>query len=271
MRSPVVITDPADPRVAGFRLIADRRRPAGKVVVEGPVACTRLLARGGLVESVLTLEGRRLDVPEGVDWFSVGREVMTRVVGHDHHRGVLAIALQPPEADLAAVFTTERVVGVEGVNDSENLGSIIRTGVGLGFVSFLLDPTTTDPWYRRCVRVSMAHGFDAVFHRSSDWPATLAGAKAAGLALAALTPAGSTELSGWAPPPRVMLLVGSEGGGLSDDTLSRADVRVSIPMRPPVDSLNVSHALAIAAHHVSLAHGVSRVEPLSTARSSLPS
>ncbi len=270
MTGPISISDPADPRVAGYRLIADRRRPAGKVVVEGPAACARLLGRLGVIESLLTLEGRSVDVPDGIEWYSVTREVMIRVVGHDLHRGVLAIAHQPPPVALPAILAADRVVAVEGVNDSENLGAIIRTGVGLGFSSLLLDPTTTDPWYRRCVRVSMGHGFDAVFHRSSNWPETLGGLRAAGLTLVALTPGGSTNLADWIPPSRVVLLVGAEGPGLSAETIAMADVRVTIPMQPPVDSLNVSHALAIAAHHVSQAHRVPGVKP-STDLLSLPS
>jgi tRNA G18 (ribose-2'-O)-methylase SpoU len=78
--------------------------------------------------------------------------------------------------------------------------------------------------------------------------------------LAALTPAGDVPLAALARqvapadedwrPPRIALLLGSEGPGLSDAALARADLRVRIPLAPAVDSLNVAAASAVAFAHV---------------------
>ncbi len=249
MSPSIAIDDPADPRLDPYRALKDRDRQPGKVLVEGPVACLRLLAERPF-DSVLSLQAwtARLEgrIPPSTAWYVVDREVMAAVVGYDHHRGVLGVTDQPPWAGMTEILEATRAVVFEGVNDAENLGSAIRTAVGLGFGHFVLDPTTIDPWYRRVVRVSMGHGFGARFHRTVEWPEALSSLTTTGFTVVALTPTGR-PIAGVSPPDRPALMVGAEGSGLSAEALAGAAIRVGIPMTPAVDSLNVGHALAIAA------------------------
>jgi tRNA G18 (ribose-2'-O)-methylase SpoU len=84
----------------------------------------------------------------------------------------------------------------------------------------------------------------------------LAALRDAGYAIVALTPAPDAADITEAPAllrrggrPRVALLLGGEGPGLSGDALAAADLRVRIPMRTDlIDSLNVGAASAIALH-----------------------
>jgi tRNA G18 (ribose-2'-O)-methylase SpoU len=82
------------------------------------------------------------------------------------------------------------------------------------------------------------------------WPEVLPAVRASGLTIVALTPHESAEaLDRFVErqrPPRVALLLGNEGAGLSDAAAASADVRVRIPMRTDVDSLNVAVAAGIA-------------------------
>jgi tRNA G18 (ribose-2'-O)-methylase SpoU len=113
----------------------------------------------------------------------------------------------------------------------------------------LLSPTCADPLYRRSVRVSMGEVFAVPYAKLDPWPDALQQLRAAGFTVLALTPATDAvpiqRLTG-AQRARPALLLGAEGPGLSASALAASDVRVAIPMRAGVDSLNVAAAAAVA-------------------------
>lgn len=112
----------------------------------------------------------------------------------------------------------------------------------------LLDPRCCDPLYRRAIRVSM---LSVPYARLSPWPAALAGLRADGFRLLALTPEpAATPLRDVPvdPADRIAVVVGAEGPGLSGRVLGSADERVRIPMSSGMDSLNVGAAAAIACY-----------------------
>ena len=143
-----------------------------------------------------------------------------------------------------------RVLVLEGINDHENLGALFRNAAGLGVDAVLLGPRCADPLYRRSVRVSMGHVLRVPFVRLPSWPelrSALAGFTV--LALAPHPP--SVPLSTVdASTPRLALLLGAEGPGLTAEALAAADTSVRIPMAAGVDSLNVATAAAIALYHL---------------------
>ena len=142
-----------------------------------------------------------------------------------------------------------RVIVLERVSNPTNLGVIVRSAAGLGVDAMLLDPTCTDPLYRRVARVAMGEGYAFPWAWLPRLPDGLDVVRAAGFRLLALTPdAGATPLDdvAVADDERVALLFGAEGPGLSAATLAAADQRVGIPMRGGVDSLNVGVAAGIA-------------------------
>ena len=147
-----------------------------------------------------------------------------------------------------------RVVVLERVSNPTNLGVVLRSAAGLGMDAALLDPTCSDPLYRRTARVAMGEGYGFPWAWVPRLPGGLDVLRAHGFGLIALTPdAGAVPLDELAPDgdddpdrDRVALLLGAEGHGLSPETLAAADVRAGIPMRGGVDSLNVGVAAGIA-------------------------
>ncbi len=260
---PLLITDPADERVADFRdLVAGDRRPGtergtGPVIVEGVPAVERLLASPYPVRSVFGIPGRvsALDLPDGVAAYEADRWVLSDVIGFRLTRGVLASADRLPPADLDELLAgpdpaaPRRLAVLEGLNDHENIGSIARSAMALGVDGLLLDPTCADPLYRRCVRVSMGHVLSLPIAVLGDWPGGLDRLHEAGYLTVALTPAddavdlGEVDL---AASPRTAVLLGAEGPGLTEAARTAARVRARIPMRAGVDSLGVAAAAAIA-------------------------
>ena len=262
------LRDLSDPRLADYahlrapstRMRLERER--GIFTVEGWLSVEALLASPYPVRSVLvtTEQTARAEalVPDGVPAFAIPADAVVEVTGVDFHRGVLAVATRPDLPSVAEVVAgARRVLVLEGVNDHENVGSLFRNAAAFGVDAVVLDPTTSDPLYRRATRVSLGHVLRVPFARvdGGDWPFALDDLRSAGSETWALTPAADAEPLGDAvasAPERIALLVGAEGPGLSDAALAAADRRVRIPMAPGTDSVNVATAAGIA---LSALHG----------------
>jgi len=263
VRSPV--DDPDDPRIADFVGLRDRElaRPRvrgrravanGMFVAEGDVVVERALRAGYRLRAALVDATRADPLPPGMpadaEVFAASPAVLRRITGLGVHRGMLATFDRRPVAPVDELLAdARRVVVLERVSNPTNLGVIIRTAAGLGFDAVLLDPTCTDPLYRRVARVAMGEGYAFSWAWLPRLPGGLDLVRAAGFRLLALTPAaGARPLDEvrLAEEERVALLFGAEGPGLSAQTLAAADERVGIAMQGGVDSLNVGVAAGIA-------------------------
>lgn len=257
---PSRVTDPGDHRVDDHRDLRNRSERASEtIVVEGHIAIRRLLASGLHVRSLLlSPRGARLLGAElgrrDIDAFVAEPDVLEAIVGFDLHRGSLAVADRPRPLGPDAVLAASQIVCVlEGVNDHENLGAIARSAAALGIDALLLDPSCADPLYRRSIRVSMGYALSLPTARLEPWPAALAALAGSGWNTVALTPDRDAPPLGELfaeRPPQVAIVLGAEGPGLSPGALSAATHQARIPMAAGADSLNVSHAAAIAFHHL---------------------
>ena len=142
------------------------------------------------------------------------------------------------------------VVILEGVANADNVGGIFRNAAAFGAAGVILSPTCCDPLYRKAVRTSMGAVLQVPFARLRAWPDSLERVRGAGRQLVALTPrAPSASIVDFARGARglsLALIAGTEGDGVSPTVEAMADARVSIPMAPGVDSLNVAVATGIA-------------------------
>jgi tRNA G18 (ribose-2'-O)-methylase SpoU len=260
-----------DPRFADrelYRAIGDheRLRAAGLFLAEGRLVVARLVERHrGLVRSFLlnaaahrALEPALAVLDDAVNAFVCDARDFETLTGYDIHRGCLALASRPSALsidDLTAA--AQALVVVEEVGNADNVGGIFRNAAAFGVDGVVLSGGCADPLYRKTIRTSMAAVLTvpyATTARDGDWRATLAAIRRAGFQLVALTPDPSAlDLDAFACSGRghrVALLVGAEGPGLTPESQAAADVRVRIPIRGEVDSLNVSVATGIALHRL---------------------
>ena len=281
----VVADDLDDDRLADYRDLNDpayRRRleaELGIVVVEGRVAVRRLLDSDLEVRS-LVVDDHQVALADdlvsavrgrGATVFVVPRARMAALVGVRRHRGVVAVAARPPEADTGTVLARAArtpsvdagpplVVVLEGLNDPENIGAVFRNAAAFGAAAVLVDPTCGDPLYRRAIRVSAGHALHLPFAGLDPWPDGLGIVREAGFAVCALVPhptAGDggperltlRRLAGRRRPTAVLL--GAEGPGLSAAALDAVDTVVTIPMAEGIDSLNVATAAAVVLERLS--------------------
>jgi tRNA G18 (ribose-2'-O)-methylase SpoU len=266
----VPIDDPRDARIAAFvglrdRELARRVAPGGRGVFisEGDVVAERALRAGYEPLAVLVDASRSDPLPPGMDTnvpvYAAAPAVLQRITGLGVHRGLLAcFERRPPRPAAEVLDAARRVVVLERVSNPTNLGVILRSAAGLGMDAVLLDPTCSDPLYRRTARVAMGEGYGFPWAWIPRLPGGLDVLRAHGFRLLALTPdqdavpldelaldGAGTDAAG-RRDERLALLFGAEGPGLSPGTLGAADVRAGIPMRGGVDSLNVGVAAGIA-------------------------
>jgi tRNA G18 (ribose-2'-O)-methylase SpoU len=251
------VDDPGDPRLRDFTDLRDvqlrsLREPAeGLFLAEGDATIRRALAAGYELRAVLCTErwlAPLADVldPLDVPAYVVDRDALAVTTGFPVHRGALASFGRRPVPDPDGLLAdASRVVVLEDLSDHTNLGAVFRCAAALGWDAVLLTPRCADPLYRRAVRTSMGAVFDVPWSRI-DGPHPI---REAGLTLVALTPAAeAAPLADVHPPARLALALGAEGPGLTTLWLDSADVRVRIPMRAGIDSLNVAAAAAVACY-----------------------
>jgi tRNA G18 (ribose-2'-O)-methylase SpoU len=256
------VRDLDDPRLADYaHLRAPSRRMAlererGIFTVEGRLSIEALLESRYAVRSLFVAEEHVQRVATLVHTdapiYTMPAAAMEGVTGVHFHRGVLAVAERPDLPSVAELAAgARRLLVLEAVNDHENIGALFRNAAAFGVDAVILDPTTTDPLYRRSTRVSLGHVLRVAFARVDDgaWPAALGDLRAAGITTLALTPAPDAAPLGRVVadrPDRIALVLGAEGPGLSAAALAAVDRRVRIPMAPGVDSVNVATAAAVA-------------------------
>jgi tRNA G18 (ribose-2'-O)-methylase SpoU len=268
-----LVTDVTDPRLADYARLTDMElrthleSAQGLFIAEGTKVISRAVAAGYPVRSVLVAERRRGDLAAlfpalpaaGVPVYVLPDEAAERLTGYRVHRGALAALCRKPLPEAGALAASaRRVVVLEDLVDHANVGAIFRCAAALGVDAVLLSPRCADPLYRRAVKVSMGAVFAVPYARMAGWRDGLAGLRAAGFRLLALTPDPAavpigTAVAGERIAQRLALLLGTEGDGLSSRWLHEADQAVRIPMHPGalaagVDSLNVVAAAAIACH-----------------------
>jgi len=232
-----------------------------RFIVEGRFLVERLLASRLTTESILT-DAARLpalgsDIAEHTTVFVLPTDTIDQLVGFDFHRGMLACGLRRPLPSLddclpAAPVSTLMIVCSQVV-DPANLGGILRNGAAFGATGVLLGPGCADPYSRRVLRVSMGAVFKLMIAKSDDLTSDLRRlADEHKLTLVATVLDEDAEpLSQVERMARMGLVIGNEGFGLSDETVSICHRKVTIPLQSNVDSLNAAVASGVVLYHFS--------------------
>lgn len=187
--------------------------------------------------------------------YSAGSEVFSELTGFRLTRGILCAMRRPAAVGWEKVCeNAKRIAVLENISDAMNVGAIFRSAAALGIDGILLSHTCCDPLNRRALRVSMgtvmqipwAYFGEGYGEWEKNGPARLndIGFKTAAMALSDNSVSVDDErLTG---EERLAIILGSEGHGLSADTIKACDYTVKIPMFYGVDSLNVAAASAVA-------------------------
>lgn len=201
----------------------------------------------GLARDVIA---RCSDIPV----FTGDTELLSQIAGYKLTRGVFCAMRRPRPRTVADVCRDARRIAIlDNVVDATNIGAIFRSAAALNFDAVLLSPTCCDPLIRRAVRVSMGTVFQIPWAylcqktaqpNSTDFqPVKQLGFKIVAMALN--ENAISIEDPRLVNEPKLAVVMGAEGDGLTQSTLTDCDYIVQIPMARGVDSLNVAAASAV--------------------------
>lgn len=236
----------------------------GLFIAESPMVIERALDAGYRPLSMLVEhgmakgQGRELIARCGdIPVYAAEREVLEQITGYALTRGMLCAMYRRPLPTVAEVCAdAHRIVVLENVMNPTNVGAIFRSAAALNMDGVLLTCGSSDPLYRRAVRVSMGTVFqipwtffDALESHDNGKPSAISVLRSLGfttVAMALKEDSFSLEDPRLQAQEKLAIVLGTEGDGLAPDTIADCDCTVRIPMSHGVDSLNVAAASAVA-------------------------
>ena len=264
------VTDFSDPeldiyaRLTEVQLLNRREPDKGIFIAESPKVIERALNAGCVPISFL-METRHVenqakqliarcgDIPV----FTAGLDVLTQLTGFKLTRGMLCAMYRPKLPTVEDICKNARRVAVlEDVMNPTNVGAIFRSAAALGIDAVVLTSASSDPLYRRSIRVSMGTVFQVPWTYLGEGGISdlrRLGFKTAAMALK------SDSLLIYDPRlakiDKLAIVLGTEGDGLAAGTIADCDYTVLIPMSHGVDSLNVAAASAVAFYQLAALDG----------------
>ena len=264
------VTDFSDPeldiyaRLTEVQLLNRREPDKGIFIAESPKVIERALNAGCVPISFL-METRHVenqakgliarcgDIPV----FTAELDVLTQLTGFKLTRGMLCAMYRPKLPSVADICKNARRVAVlEDVMNPTNVGAIFRSAAALGIDAVVLTSASSDPLYRRSIRVSMGTVFQVPWTYLGEGGISelrRLGFKTAAMALK------SDSLPIYDPRlakiDKLAIILGTEGDGLAAGTIADCDYTVLIPMSHGVDSLNVAAASAVAFYQLAALDG----------------
>lgn len=242
-------------------------------VIAGRNPVREALDRGdGRIEKVLLQRGAHGSVIDAIRQAAKGIGVpvqvvpqpkIDRVAPHATHQGVVALAAPIAYADVDAMLsgvapsldavreTKPILVVLDGVEDPHNFGAILRSAVASGAAGVIVPTTHSAPLSAVAIKASAGAALQIPIARTSNLPEVLHQLKERGYWVVGLDGGdapGPEQMSVWDYDwdRAVAVVVGSEGRGMRPRVRSSCDVRVGIPIRGPVESLNASVAAGVA-------------------------
>lgn len=245
--TPEIITSAQNPTIKSIRALDQKkhRQETGLFVAEGARALERARAAGIAPDMVLSVTGPQ-------DWgqardIRVSDAVMARLSVQNNPSGLVAVFKQ---SDFLSAFDQKADVAIalEDIRDPGNLGTIIRTADALAIRHVVLVGESCDPFSPEAVRATMGSLFGVTLTRIAtakfaslldEWPGEI---------VATAADARSDFRRAYQRP--TLLLMGSEGSGLSAELAAKANVSVRIPMPGQAESLNVATASALLLYEI---------------------
>ena len=267
MANVIEITDFTAPELDVYARLSEgqllnRAEPEkGMFIAESPRVIERALDAGCVPVSFLSedrhIEKEAKEILERcgeIPAYVASFDVLTQLTGYKLTRGMLCAMYRPRLRTPEEVCQGARRIAVlESVVNPTNVGAIFRSAAALNMDGILLTSDCSDPLYRRSLRVSMGTAFQipwTYFDKQITWPMEgQAFLKEQGFQMVAIALRDDTvniDNPGLHKEEKLAIVLGTEGEGLTSQTIASCDYTVKIPMSHGVDSLNVAAASAVA-------------------------
>ncbi len=228
----------------------------GLFVAEGSKTVRKLLRSSVKAISILTIETYLTEIITLIDMYNKSVEtiyiaekrVLDEVAGFKLHEGLLALGITPTNCELDDAFDKDSdcIVFLNGIVNSENVGSIVRNALAFGARTVIYDNKTSRPYLRRAVRVSLGSCFFIDFYKTNSAIEDLLILKKNGYEIIAIELSNvSLSLYKYTPKKKLCFIFGSESNGIDAEILNISDRVLHVPMNAEADSLNVAATSAI--------------------------
>ena len=252
-----VINSKDNPRIRHWaKLAADARyrREKGRALIEGPHLLAAALQHGCALLAVLATERGMAGAEVGMLLRKSRQEpvvlsdaVFRRIADTGTPQGVAA------EIEIPAPGSRRGdTVFLEGLQDPANVGAILRSAAAFGVAQVVLNTACADPWSPKALRAGMGGHFALGIRQSAAFGRELAAFRGT---LICTVPREGKPLQEVRLKRPLGWIFGGEGAGLSEETLRRAYVGVTIPMAQGAESLNVAATAAICLYEAASRSG----------------
>lgn len=184
-----------------------------------------------------------------INVYTADSDILTKITGFKLTQGILCAMKRKPLPEVAEILQhANRIAVLEDVMNQTNIGAVIRSAAAMKIEAVLLTPASSDPLYRRSVRVSMGTVFKMpwTYFESESYIENLKEYGFTTLAMALHDNTLDIDNPLLKSQEKIAIILGTEGEGLKQSTIESCDYTVKIPMAEGVDSLNVAAASAVA-------------------------
>lgn len=226
----------------GWHLVAD----AAAAAVAIDVLAIASPSTSAAVEHAALVERLRA---RGTHVLDVSPEVMGALSPVRTSTGVVALAARPqPAPDALTSPAPALVVVAAGVQDPGNVGAMVRAAEAAGATGVLVDGQSADPFGWKALRAAMGSTLRLPVRREHSLDERLTAWRTAGLRVVTTDAHAGVDLYAADLTMPCAMVLGAEGAGVPHGLHENADLRVRIPMRAPVESLNVAVAAALVVY-----------------------
>lgn len=238
------ITSLKNPKITTWKSLKDRkgRKETGCFLVEGRKMVEEAIASAFPVEAVLVDDARiaEFSCPAHIPAYAMPAHVLAAVCDTKTPQGIAAVIRM---ADVPV--QGKRLVAMDGVQDPGNVGTIIRTADAAGFDGVLLSTQCADVFSPKVLRATMGSVFRMGIRVTDDLPGVLADMVQGGASVLSSQLDGEPFYQRSPLNERFVLVIGSEGNGVTDEVKAVATHKVKLPMRGGAESLNAAVAAGI--------------------------
>lgn len=236
-------TNPLCAHVRKLNSSASYRRQQGEFVGEGPKLFDEARKWGAKISTVICAEQVDVDCPEGARFVEMPADVLKSLADTESPQGLIFIC-QMPDIELPEQLDGSQYLVLDGVQDPGNVGTIWRTADGFSCDGLLLVGACADPFSPKVVRSTMGACFRLPVWRAT-WDQLAQKLSQADIPVYATALRDDTEDLRRENLSRGAVVIGSEGRGVSEETLSQCKGTLKIPMATTCESLNAAVAATV--------------------------
>lgn len=231
------------------------RRETGLFVAEGPHLVQEAMQAGYCMQGLFVHKDYRHELVESaaaaaLNTYMVADAPFFAMAQTKTPQGILATVKGGAVGYDGQALRGKLAVALDGVQDPGNVGTILRTAAAVGVGDVLLGPGCADPFCDKALRASMGGVFKLRAYECADLADAVHKAGAAGWHSACAQMAGENFFSADWAQKNTLLVIGSEGAGVSPGVAEACAAAYCLPMEPGNESLNAAVAAGIMLYHL---------------------